>query len=756
MQIIPFTAVANCALALLCAYAYFDITPLWLLLTCVSAICILETASVLHWLFKRWPDRLIKRSDLAWVSIRAWLLAIAMLVPTVYWFPRVSADEQIMICAVVSAIIGLGGFVLAPIIVAAIGWVVCTTLVASIALVSAGRLVHFELIGMLLFHATVVCYVALYSSRTLIGRARAEAQAELQHQLVGLLLKDFEGSSRDWLWETDERGHLRHVSIRLTEAFARSKSSLEGVSLVDLIRSTFLSSAREAVEAHDFLQLRFSTRQAFRDQVVPVVIDTELRWWSLTAKPLFNNRRIHVGWRGVGSDVTDAQRRDIEMTHLANFDALTGLANRHQFRSILDAALRSDSETEGAMLLVLDLDNFKQVNDTLGHLVGDELLRAVAHRLQLSVIDGELLARLGGDEYALIAPGRFHDDACLTRAQSLLNALREPFYVRESRIEVRGSVGIARAPDHGNESDELLKAADTALYAAKDSGRDCARIFTDEMETRTRHRNNIQSDLGRALENNEFELHYQPQIDARTMQVVGFEALLRWRRDEHRMLSPNEFIPIAEETGLIVPIGEWVLRTACREAASWGRSLFVAVNLSAVQFSSRGLIDAINRAVYEVRLEPERLELEITESSLIEDSNHARETLRTLRMLGHRIAIDDFGTGYSSLAYLRSFPIDKLKIDGAFTAGLDTDEPSDAGAIIRAIIQLATALRLRTTAEGVETNEQLDALRAKGCSEVQGFLFAKPMPASEIGAFLDAWDKRTAIPAQRALASTSV
>ncbi len=742
MQLIPFTAASNCALALVSAYVYRGITPLWLLLTCLLTVLVVESASLLHWLLKRWPDRMIGRSDLFWITFRAVVIAIAMTAPTLYWFPRVNTEEQLMIASIVSALIGLGGFVLAPIVAAAVGWVVCVTALAAATLLLAERPIYTDLVFLLIAYGVAVCVVAVTSSRTLVGRVLAETRAEQQHQVVELLLKDFEGSSRDWLWETDERGHLRHVSIRLTEAFARSKSSLEGVSLIELIRSTFSSSGRESVEAHDFLQLRFSSRQAFRDQVIPVVIDGELRWWSLTAKPLFNARRIHVGWRGVGSDVTEAQRRDIEMTHLANFDALTGLANRRQFRASLNETLQSDPDTSAALLLILDLDNFKQINDTLGHMIGDELLRAVAHRLQLSTHEGELLARLGGDEYALIAPGSFHDEACVNRAQTLLNALREPFYIRETRIEIRGSVGIACAPLHGANSDDLLKAADTALYAAKDGGRDGVRIFTNEMDLRTRRRLSIQSDLGHALQNNELELHYQPQIDTRSMQVVGFEALLRWRRPADHVLSPVEFVPIAEETGLIVPIGEWVMQQACIDASSWPEPLFVAVNLSAVQFSSRGLIDAVNKAVYDVGFDPERLELEITESSLIEDSSHARETLKTLRALGHRVALDDFGTGYSSLAYLRSFPIDKLKIDSAFTSGLDSDEYGDANAIVRAIIQLASALRLKTTAEGVETREQFDALRAKGCTDVQGFFFAKPMPAKDISTFLADWQAK--------------
>jgi diguanylate cyclase (GGDEF)-like protein len=742
MQLIPITAPANCAFAVFGALTFRDITPWPFLLFCLIAILFIECNSLIHWLVKRSLDSEISERDLVWVSVRAWALAITMIAPTVLWFPQVGAEQQLLLATIVSALIGLGGFVLAPIAPAAIGWVICMTTLAAAALGIADRPVYWQLVALLVAYGAVVSVVVMSSSRTLIARVRAEARADRQRHVVDLLLKDFEGSSRDWLWETDERGHLRHISIRLTEAFARTKASLEGVSLVDLLRSTFSATSRDEVEAHDFLQLRFSSRQAFRDQVVPVVVGSEVRWWSLTAKPLFNAKHIHVGWRGVGSDVTEAQRRDIEMTHLANFDALTGLANRHQFRACLDAALRSDTQGRYVMLLVLDLDNFKNVNDTLGHLIGDQLLREVARCLLAVTQEGELLSRLGGDEYALIVPGEFTEAQCLARGQALLNVLREPFYIRDTRIEIRGSVGIACAPMHGGNSDDLLKAADTALYAAKDSGRDAVSLFTSEMDERARNRMSVQSELGQALKNNELELHYQPQIDARTMTVVGFEALLRWRRDKRRLLPPMEFIPVAEETGLIVPIGEWVMQQACYDAIKWPETLFVAVNLSAVQFSSRGLIDAINNAVYDSGISPERLELEITESSLIEDSSHARETLKTLRALGHRIALDDFGTGYSSLAYLRSFPLDKLKIDSAFTAGLQTDEQGDASAIVRAIIQLAIALRLKTTAEGVETRAQLDALRAKGCAEVQGYYFAQPMPAIEIAAFLEAWEEQ--------------
>ena len=739
MQLMPITAPINCALVIASTWAFYDVTTAWLLIASLFIVIATELDSLFHYFYSRVMNRDIEDHDLLRVVVRSALVPLGLIGPTVFWFPDASVEMKMLLIAAVAGLIGAGGFVLSPLAAAGVAWAATATLFGAIALALADRPIFWVLFALLMGYGAMICMVVITSSTALVARVRAEARAERQHELVNLLLKDFEGSSRDWLWETDQQGHLRHVSIRLTEAFGRAKKDLENLSLVDLLRGTFSVTGRDEVEAHDHLRLRLSSRQPFRDQVVPVVIGSEVKWWSLAAKPLFNNQRIQVGWRGVGSDVTEAQRREIEMTHLANFDPLTTLANRRQFRSYLDATLKSNPFGEQVMLLVLDLDNFKTINDTLGHLVGDQVLHDVALLLQSTTCEGELLARLGGDEYALIVPGDFDDEQCLARGHRLLEALREPLNVGETLIEIRGSVGVAYSPLHGTRSDELMKAADTALYAAKDAGRDAVRLFTGEMEERARTRLSIQNDLSHALEKNEFEVHYQPQVNARTMEIVGFEALLRWRRSADRLVSPNEFIPIAEETGLIVPIGTWVLQQACRDAVTWPETLFVAVNLSAVQFASRGLLDAVTEAVDATFIAPERLELEITESSLIEDSSHARETLKKLRWFGHRIALDDFGTGYSSLAYLRSFPIDKLKIDGAFTSALAAEDHGDASAIVRAIIQLAGALRLKTTAEGVESRAQLDSLRAKGCQEIQGFYVAPPMPAREIAAFLEAW-----------------
>jgi diguanylate cyclase (GGDEF)-like protein len=740
MQLHPLTAPACCVLAIVGAIAFFDLTPGYVTFFSLALVLISAGDGLIHLFTSRMMSRDVGERDLWRVVVRESAMACGLIGPSILWYSNVGADVQMVLIAITAALVGLGGFVLSPLATAAVAWTICATSCGAIALALSGRAVDWTLFGLIWGYALVVAIAAVAASRTLVGRVRAEARAERQRDVMGLLLKDFEGSSRDWLWETDQYGHLHRVSIRLTEAFERGKKELDGLSLVDLLRSSFSTGERDAVEAHDFFQLRLASRQPFRDQIVPVVIGEEIKWWALTAKPLFNKQKIHVGWRGVGSDVTDTQRREIEMTRLANFDTLTGLANRRQFRAYLDSLLSANAYGDQVMLLILDLDNFKQINDSLGHMVGDEVLREVGQCLLTITTDGELLARLGGDEYALIVPGNFDEDQCMARGHALLKTLREPLMIDDKRIEVRGSVGVAYSPQHGARADELLKAADTALYASKDAGRDAVSLFNREMADHAQMRLSMQHDLSQALANNEFELHYQPQVEARSMRVVGFEALLRWQRGGKQLVSPSDFIPLAEESGVIVPIGEWALCQACRDAMVWPKHLFVAVNLSAVQFSSRGLIDTINAAVFESGIEPQRLELEITESSLIADSSHARETLKTLRSYGHHVALDDFGTGYSSLAYLRSFPIDKLKIDGAFTKGLVTDAQGESSAIVRAIIQLANALRLKTTAEGVETEAQLNALRAKGCEDIQGYYVAQPMPAQEIAAFLEAWE----------------
>jgi diguanylate cyclase (GGDEF)-like protein/PAS domain S-box-containing protein len=434
-------------------------------------------------------------------------------------------------------------------------------------------------------------------------------------------------------------------------------------------------------------------------------------------------------------DVTDRKRVEARITHMAHHDDLTGLANRLLFRQCLDAAAKR-SRDHGRMVgvLYIDLDNFKDINDALGHPIGDLLLRAVAARLSLCVRKDEIVARLGGDEFALIQDGIGGPGEIETVAARLIEVLGEPYDIEGRVVTVAASVGIAMAPRNGEDTESLLRYADLALYSAKADGGRTFKVFEPEMNLRLQARRALEHDLRDALANDELELHYQPSIDLASGRVAGFEALLRWSHPERGAISPVEFVPIAENIGLIDGLGEWVLRRACADAAGWPSDVRVAVNLSPLQFKSRKVLQSVLVALASSGVSARRLELEITESVLLQENEANLATLHELRALGARIALDDFGIGYSSLSYLRMFPFDKIKIDRSFVMALPDNQ--ECVKIIRAMVELAKSLGMDTTAEGIETSEQLAHLRGLGCAEGQGFLFSRARPAREVSDML--------------------
>jgi len=436
-------------------------------------------------------------------------------------------------------------------------------------------------------------------------------------------------------------------------------------------------------------------------------------------------------------DVTERKQAEARIAYMAHHDALTDLPNRVLFHDRLAELLaRVRRRGESLAIHCLDLDHFKGVNDTLGHPIGDELLQAVAQRLGQCLRDSDMVARLGGDEFAVVQFPLTSPHEAGALANKLIEVVSRPYEVHGHEFVVGASIGIALAPGDGEAADVLLRNADMALYRAKAEGRGSAHFFEPEMDRRIQARRMLELDLRKAFANGEFELFYQPLINLNANAVSGFEALLRWRHAERGMIAPAEFIPLAEEIGLIVPLGEWVLRKACTEAMRWPAELKVAVNLSSAQFRSRGVVKAVLTALAYSRLPANRLELEITESVLLGETEANLATLHQLREIGVRISMDDFGTGYSSLSYLRSFPFDKIKIDRSFVKELS--ERPDCVAIIRAVAGLGMSLGIATTAEGIETPEQLERVRAEGCTEVQGYLFSPPRPASELGDLLRA------------------
>ena len=453
------------------------------------------------------------------------------------------------------------------------------------------------------------------------------------------------------------------------------------------------------------------------------------------------NQPLKNGWLATHDDITERTRAEEQIRHLAHYDALTDLPNRTLFHERLRQELAEATSASQLAVLYIDIDEFKSVNDSLGHMIGDELLKSVASRLGACVEGADFVARLGGDEFAIVKT-RLKDPVEVAKlAARVLETIRAPYNCLGNQLTSDASIGVAMAPQHGTDLEQILKNADMAMYAAKSAGRRTWRFFEPSMDAHVRARRQLETDLRKAIAEEALEVYYQPCLNLQNGTITGCEALVRWRHPERGMISPAEFIPLAEETGLINEIGEWVLAKACNEAASWPVAINVAVNVSPVQFRSGTLALKIVAALAESGLSAQRLELEITEAVLIRDDETALEILHQLRAIGIRIALDDFGTGYSSLSYLKRFPFDKIKIDRCFVN--DLAEATDSS-IVQAVVNIAAARHMTTTAEGVETERQQELLRRLGCTEMQGFLFSAPKPAEEVRRMLLAHSSRPA------------
>ncbi|WP_156180486.1 EAL domain-containing protein [Bradyrhizobium sp. LTSPM299] len=490
-----------------------------------------------------------------------------------------------------------------------------------------------------------------------------------------------------------------------------------------------------AINAENFVEEELASAS----QPTAIALEHQLqdgRTIALTKAPLSTGGAVTIHM-----DVTEKRNSEKQIAFLAHHDALTGLANRVQLREHIDKILEKVRRGGTASVLCLDLDNFKIINDTLGHSVGDALLCAVSKRVRDLVRDRDLVSRTGGDEFSIVQFGTEPPmEASAALATRIVEALSAPFELGDHHVVIGASVGIAIAPDDGDSADQLLKNADMALYRSKEEGRGRFHFFEPEMDIKAQTRRVLELDLRSAIAAGEFEVFYQPIVNLAENRITGFEALLRWNHPTRGRVAPNDFIPLAEETGLIGAIGEWVIRQACAEARRWPSDTRVAVNVSPVQFRNKTLVLAVVSALAASGLRPDLLELEITETVLMNNNEATLAALHQLRALGVRISMDDFGTGYSSLSYLRSFPFDKIKIDQSFVR--DLSERPDSIAIIRAVAGLGQSFGMTTTAEGVETQEQLDQMRAEGCSEVQGYFYSRPVPASEIAQLLIGFQER--------------
>ncbi len=577
--------------------------------------------------------------------------------------------------------------------------------------------------------ALLVCLMAwVLLRRTTAG---AKALDESYHSLLSsesalavseARFRDIVEISSDWIWEIDQSGHFTYLSERVEAVTGLSRGTWLGSHIDALLTTEHGTLSQWLSSAHRRTDTSIHCRY--------VGTEGQERITRVSARAMTS-----AGFRGTATDVTGEVEARRQIEFLSQHDALTGLPNRTRLQKFLDGKLKAVPTREKPLVMLsLDLDRFKPVNDLLGHAAGDVVLNVVSARLTECVRQDDLVARFGGDEFVLILTDLTTQGHVETLCQRLLDSIEQPIDVDGQQTFVSASIGIAMAPNDAMEASELLRYADIALYEAKAGGRSTWRFYSGEMNSKIIERRRLETDLRFAIQHNELRLHYQPRYCIADGRLVGVEALVRWQHPERGLIPPDTFIPIAEQTGLIIALSNWVISTACRQAATWPESVFISINLSPIEFKSGDLVERIESALRESAISPGRVELEITESVMIEDAAGALEMMDTLKQLGVRLAMDDFGTGYSSLSYLRTFPLDGLKIDRSFLNCIEGSEEDRA--IILAIVGLGHALSLTVTAEGIETAEHLAMLNAVGCDEGQGYFLSRPLEADAITALL--------------------
>ncbi|MCE0966537.1 bifunctional diguanylate cyclase/phosphodiesterase [Pseudomonas sp. NMI4491_12] len=546
-------------------------------------------------------------------------------------------------------------------------------------------------------------------------------------------------SASDWIWETDRQQRLTYLSQRFANVTGYAVDDWLGHPLNQLLAcdTTPLSPWLDALANADPEQLA-NLRCTYRDQ------NGQNRYCRISARAIWHDD-TPIGFRGTASDITDEVDAHARIQHLSLHDPLTGLANRNKLARHLEQALLRGNDSPPLSLLLLDLDNFKPINDSLGHAAGDAVLQEVATRLRDTTRDGDLVARLGGDEFILVLSGMDNRSEVDRFCARLIDLLQHPITFDSQLLHVGVSIGVAQTRTQGFDAGELIRCADIALYQAKADGKNTWRYFAAEMNQQIQYRRQLENDLRRALRNQEFELHYQPRYRLSDRHIVAVEALLRWQHPQEGLLGPDTFIPLAEQSDIIVALGRWVLREACRTAHDWPADILVSVNLSPAQFLRSDVVADVREVLLDTSFPAQRLELEITENVMLNDIEGALGTMLSLKELGVRLNMDDFGTGYSSLGYLRTYPFDSIKIDKRFINGLNSSGGRDR-AVVQAIINLGEAMGLTVTAEGVESEQQLKALEKDRCHEVQGFYMSRPLDSAGVAALLHQTSHSTAKP----------
>ncbi len=584
--------------------------------------------------------------------------------------------------------------------------------------------------------AVLLISACLMTGRSFLDRKIAEASLNEKSEVVSLLLKEFEDTGADWLWQTDTSRRITHVSPRFAHAIGQSSEEIEGKPFLQLVAGEAWESGNFSTALHELAD-KLKRRDAFSNMLVPVQINGETRWWELSASPKIDDSGVFHGFRGVGSDITEQRESADKISQMARFDTLTRLPNRLQLTEAVGKAMATaDKWNSRCGFMMIDLDRFKAVNDTLGHAVGDRLLARVADRLRSIMTDNELCGRLGGDEFAIVVNEASDTQYVEMLAKKIIDTLSQPYEVDQHTLYVGASVGTAIGPRDGRTVEMLMRSADLALYRSKDRGGGAYTQYEPQLHVQAEERRVMEIALRKALKNDELSLNYQPVVSADSGGVVGFEALLRWTSPEFGVVSPAKFVPLAEDARLIVAIGEWVMRAACREAMNWPSTIKVAVNVSADQLTDSNFLPMVVSSLEESGLPANRLEIEVTESIFMREGTGAAEMLDQIIALGVNLSLDDFGTGYSSLGYLRKTRFTTIKVDRSFVQGAAKNAPESL-AIIRAVVAMADALGMSTTAEGAETEEEVNVIRKLGCRKIQGYYFGRPMLADDAKQLFD-------------------
>jgi diguanylate cyclase (GGDEF)-like protein len=711
----PFLAVTAVAATLITAWAMYGSVELNLVIGWAAFVTFANFVSCRRALeAAAWGTSRTAKPRARWFAVAeaVGLAGLWTALPT-YAFATQPPDVQVVIGGAMAAMIG-AAVAFAAIPAAAVAWIATLTAGFCLAYYFGSGTLEPKIALTFMLVAGAGAFGLARLTRWIFGQLTVLAHARAQAESIRLLLNEYEHRGVGWLWQVDAENRVVYISSRMTALLGRSTNQMIGHSLPASLGGT------------SALGRILLSRQPFANLEMELKTRRGTRWISLSGDPIIDMTGAFQGFRGVGQDVTDVRRTQERLTNLANMDVLSGLPNRGRVRQLLGEALSGSAGGEApCAIMFLDLDGFKPVNDTFGHPKGDVVLKSVAQRLLKEAGPLGQVGRMGGDEFAIVIKDANSRRMVETLADRLIAAIAEPFHIDKAEIRIGVSIGCAFGPVDGQSVDDLIQKADLALYQAKALGRGTCCFFNADMQNEAEDRLRLEQDMRIGIKAKQFRLLFQPLISAADQSLNGFEALIRWHHPTRGIVPPNHFIPLAEESGLIMELGEWVIEEACRAAAAWPEHIGVAINVSAKQLIYPALPNTINEAIRKYRLQPDRLELEVTESIFLGDSANAVDVLKRLRALGVGIALDDFGTGYSSLGYLNKAVFHKLKIDGSFVR--ESADNKETVAIIQSIVQLAKSFRMTVTAEGVETADDFTRMRDLGCHQIQGYLFGRPM-----------------------------